>query len=251
MQNQAIGVDVVLGRRQLKAFVGACHPYLQPGLLAQFRQPGGNLAALELLQLQVVGRCGNRVCDGGRQSGFGIDEDLCHGVSAPFEFAVALFEQALSLALGELGQFLAQAARATFEARGGQAEFFAHQGSRFFVRQGEQEGFEQIAVVELRDIDAQARHIRRGTLPKCARLAIRQLQPFGIRPVAVGVEQFELGDGVGLQVQLRPVAADLLDKGLYVLVDREALERVGQKRRQRPCMGVHLAQDVFVGAADG
>ncbi|MNL34931.1 hypothetical protein D3C87_1569290 [compost metagenome] len=127
VQRQSVGIKVVLGGRQLKSFVGACHPHLQPCLLAQFRESRGNLAVFQLLKFQFIRRARNGLRDAGWQARFGVDQGLYLRACAALEFSVALLEQAFSLALSQLRQRAAQVVGTVFEAWRGQAERLAHQ----------------------------------------------------------------------------------------------------------------------------
>ncbi|MOA26605.1 hypothetical protein D3C78_1474110 [compost metagenome] len=71
-------------------------------------------------------------------------------------------------------------------------------------------------------------HIARRALPKGLRFVVDQSQAFVCWPVAVFIKQFQLCHGICLEEMFRLVAADLIDKGLYVLIDPEAYECVGQ-----------------------
>ncbi|MNV38581.1 hypothetical protein D3C71_1301410 [compost metagenome] len=184
------------------------------------------------------------------QSGLGIHDHLYGRASATFESAITLIEQALPFLFGKPREYLAQPLRPVFQARGGVTEFFAHQRSGFAVRQGQEKGFQQVAVGEAGGVDFHHGYIGRRALPKGLRIFVDQSQAFVCRPVTVFIEQFQLCHGIRLEEVLRLVAADLIDKGLYVLIDPEAFECVGQQRRHLPGIHVHLAQGIFVAAAD-
>ncbi|MNQ94850.1 hypothetical protein D3C85_1103870 [compost metagenome] len=228
MQGQPVGVEVVLGRWQIKPLVGACHAHLQSGLSAQLDQARGNGWFFQLLQFQVACCVHNCLSYAAWQSGLGIHNHLYGRASATFESAITLIEQALPFLFGKPRKYLAQPLRPVFQARGGVSEFFAHQRSGFAVRQGQEKGFQQVAVGEAGGVDFHHGYIGRRALPKGLRIFVDQSQAFVCRPVTVFIEQFQLCHGIRLEEVLRLVAADLIDKGLYVLIDPEAFECVGQ-----------------------
>ncbi|MNQ94852.1 hypothetical protein D3C85_1103900 [compost metagenome] len=168
------------------------------------------------------------MCNAAWQSGLGIHDHLYGCASATFESAITLVEQALPFLFGKSREYLAQPLRPVFQARGGVAEFFTHQRSGFAVRQVQEKGFQQVAVGEAGGIDLHHGYIGRRALPKGLRIFVDQSQAFVCWPIAVFIEQFQLRHGIRLEEVFRLVTADLIDKGLYVLIDPEAYECVGQ-----------------------
>ncbi len=81
-------------------------------------------------------------------------------------------------------------------------------------------------------------------------MAIEQTQAFVAWPAAVFAEHLQLHGRVGAQKNFGVIAVELVDEALQLLIKLEALDTVGQQRRDLFLLDMHFAQRVFAGSAD-
>lgn len=119
-----------------------------------------------------------------------------------------------------------------------------------FVQRFEQ-GLEQVAIVELVLMNlGDAGVCGARDFPVRASLAVDQAQGSGGGPQPVVGQEQQLGLGIGQRLDTGVITVHLVDEGLQVLVDFEALEGVGQQRWQGVAGHVELAQRRVFDAAD-